>query len=110
MSRILVVCAAFALVLMLSLPGPASAADRRADGLRNNDMTEVSSHRRRFRRVVVVRRPYWRPRPVLLRPLPYWDPYPYAYHPYVWRPRPVVAFGIGPVWGPGWGWGRRGWW
>ena len=40
MSRILVVCAAFALVLMLALPGPANAAERRADGLRTKDMTE----------------------------------------------------------------------
>jgi hypothetical protein len=118
--------------VMLAFPGPANAAERRADGLRDNAsaMTDVSAQRWRWRRGYYgrpwVRRAAWRRAA--------WGPgwgygygwraryagwgYPYAYpyaYPYYWRPRPVVAVSFGPAfgWGPRWGWGgwgRRWWW
>jgi hypothetical protein len=101
---------------MLALP--ASAAERRTEGLRAKDpaaMTEVSSVRRYWhRRHVVVRRAYWGPRygygPYWgpnYRPwyagYPFYRPYwyrPYAYRPYWYRPYPAfsVGFGVGPRW------------
>jgi hypothetical protein len=111
MSKILASMAAFALVSVLALPGPASAAERRADGLRATDataMTDVSAYRRWRRAYWGPRygfyRPYWRPR------YAYWGaPYSYGYNPYFYRPRPVFALSIG--FGPRWGWGGpRYWW
>jgi hypothetical protein len=133
MSKILASMAAFALVSVLALPGPASAAERRADGLRTTDatsMTDVSAYRRWGRGYWGPRygfyRPYWRPRYAFYRPYwrpryafyrPYWRPryaywgapYSYGYNPYFYRPRPVFALSIG--FGPRWGWGGpRYWW
>jgi hypothetical protein len=129
MSRVLAGFAAFALLVMLALPGPANAAERRVDGLRAKDtaMTDVSAQRWRWRRGG-----YYVGRPWVRRAAWGWGPgwrvrraaawgwgggwgYPYAYpyaYPYYWRPRPVVAVSFGPAfgWGPGWGWGRRWWW
>ncbi|HKG00764.1 MAG TPA: hypothetical protein VKB15_09090 [Xanthobacteraceae bacterium] len=109
MSKILASVAAFALVAMLALPGPANAAERRADGLRANQAaapTEFSSrHRRWHRRHIVVRRAYG-PR---FGYYPYARPL-YAGYPYdrswwggpYYRPGPAVSFGFG--FGPRWGW------
>ena len=110
MSKILAGVAAFALMGVLALPGPASAAERRADGLRTQDastMTDVSSHRRwRHRRHVVIRRawgpgygyyPAYRP---YYAASPYYGAY-YAGYPY-YRPVPTVSVGFG--FGPRWWW------
>jgi hypothetical protein len=117
MSKILAGIAAFALTAMLALPGPASAAERRADGVRANDQaapTEFSSrHRRWHRRHVVVRRAYG-PRfgyyPYYRRPYysgfyrPAYAGYPYYGGYSYYRPYPTfsIGFGFGPRWG--WGW------
>jgi len=113
MSKILASIAAFALLAMLALPGPANAAERRTDGLRANEAaapTEFSSYRRWHRRAwwgprYGYYRPYWRPRYAAWG-YPYG--YGYGYYPYYYRPRPVVAFSIG--FGPRWGWGGPRWW
>jgi hypothetical protein len=117
MSKILASFAAIALLVVLALPGPATAAERRADGARPNDsaMTDVSAHRRYWRGGVYRRaywgRPYWRARYGYWRPrYAYWGPryayagYPYAGwgYPYYWRPRPFVSVGFG--FGPRWWW------
>jgi hypothetical protein len=133
MSRVFAGFAAFALLLMIALPGPANAAERRADGLRVKDaaMTDVSSQWRARRAVYrggYWRRGYWRGAAWRRAA---WGPrwgygygwraryagwgYPYAYpyaYPYYWRPRPVIAVSFGPAWGwgPRWGWGGRRWW
>jgi hypothetical protein len=90
MTKTLLALVAGASLLVLALPGPAGAAERRTDGIRNGgDLTEFSSyHRRWHRRGYVVRRAY----------RPYYG-YPYAYgygYPYYYRPRPFVGFGFGP--------------
>ena len=122
MSKIVAGAAALAVTALLTLPGPAGAAEQRADGLRNHDTaasTELSSQRY-WRRGYVARRT-WGPR-FAYRPYyqPYYGGYPF-YQP--WRPyshgglpygysygsspyyysRPVASFGFG--FGPGWGWG-----
>jgi hypothetical protein len=136
MSRILV-GAAFLFALMLAVPGPATASERRADGMRNTDMTEFSSQRWRARRAVAYRGGVWRraawrraawgPRWGVrraavwgpgwgVRRAAYWGGgwgYPYAYPAAsVVVVRTVPAWGWGPRWGwgPGLGWGRRIWW
>jgi hypothetical protein len=123
MSRMLAGAAAFALTLVLTLPGPAAATERRADGLRQNDaaMTEFSSQRRWHRRHF-VRRHVWGPRRAYWGPRRFWGPryaYPYwrrpvyAYSPYYYRPwrRPYYAHaGFGPVVSFGIGFGPRYWW
>ena len=113
MSKILAGTAALALAAMLTLPGAASAAERRADGLRSQNaaaITDVSA-RRYHRRHVVVRRA-WGPRYGYYRPYyrPYYSGYPYAgspYYSYGYSPyyysRPAFSFGLG--FGPRWGWG-----
>jgi hypothetical protein len=123
MSKILGMMAAFALLAMLALPGSATAAERRADGLKVGQPgaeTEFSSyHRRWHRRHWVVRRA-WGPRFGYYRPWyrPYYAGYGF-YRP--WRPfyrpwyRPWYAgygypyyrpgFSIGFGFGPRWGWG-----
>jgi hypothetical protein len=105
MSKILAGFAAFALLLMLAMPGPANAAERRADGLRSGDaaMTEFSTRHRRWHRRY-VRRHVWGPR------YGYWGPRYYAYDPYYrpyWGPRAFVG---GPGFGFGFGVGPRHWW
>ena len=111
MSKLLTGCAAFALLLVLGLPGPASAADRKADGLRTGDaaMTDVSARHRRWHHRHVVRRHVWGPR------YGYWGPRyghwgAYAYDPYYrpyWGPRAYVG---GPGIGFSVGVGPRYWW
>ncbi len=46
MTKILATCAAVALTAAFALPAPATAAEKRADGVRNQDQIEVSSQRR----------------------------------------------------------------
>jgi hypothetical protein len=106
MSKILAGVAAFALLLILAMPGPANAAERRADGLRTADatMTDVSARHRRWHRRHFVRRHYWGPR------YGYWGPRSYAYDPYYrpyWGPRAFVG---GPGFGFSIGVGPRHWW
>jgi hypothetical protein len=121
MSRILAGIAALALTMVLALPGPANAKERRADGLRNGDaaMTEVSSQRRRWHRRHFVRRHIWGPRWGAWGPrwryarYPYYRRPVYAYSPYYYRPwrRPYYAYaGYGPVVSFGIGFGPRYWW
>ena len=123
MSKIVGTMAAFAVVATLALPGSATAAERRGDGVKLNQpaaATDLSSvHRYRyFRHRHVFYRPYWRHRVVYHRP--YWrygfyrpfyrpwyagSPYygPYAAYPYgFYRPGFSIGFGFGPRWG--WGW------
>jgi hypothetical protein len=93
MTKTLLALAAGASLLVLALPGPAGAAERRADGIRSNaEATEFSSVYRRYHRRYVVRRAY--------RPYygGYGYGYPYAYgygSPYYYR-RPFVGLGLGP--------------
>jgi hypothetical protein len=92
MPRILLALAAGASLVLLALPGPAAAAEPRADGARNAvEHTDFSSyHRRWHRKRYVVRRAY---RPYY----GYGYAYPYAYgYPYYYRPRPFIGFGVGP--------------
>lgn len=69
--------AAGALLLALALPGTASAAEKRADGIKDaktaTEVTEFSSRHRRWHRPRYVRR-YYAPR--------YYYPYAYAPPPY----------------------------
>jgi hypothetical protein len=96
--------AAFAAIFMLwvmALPGPADAAQRRADGVTNADQaTEFSAQRRYYRRYNRrYYRGYYRPyyRRYYYRPY-YYRPYyyrPYYYRPYrYWGPRPFFYFGF----------------
>ena len=116
MSKVLGTMAAFAVLATLALPGSATAAERRADGLTANQPgaeTEFSSyHRRWHRRHVVVRRA-WGPRYGYYRPYyrPYYAGYPYYrpfYRPWYagygygypyYRPGISIGFGFGPRWG-----------
>jgi hypothetical protein len=104
MSKLLGSCAAFALLVILALPGPANAAERKADGLRtSSEMTDVSAHRRRYHRRF-VRRHVWGP------PVGYWGYRSYAYDPYYrpyWGPRAYVG---APGFGVSVGFGPRHWW
>ena len=125
MTKILGTVAAFAVLAALALPGSATAAERRSDGLKVNQPgaeTELSSYHRRWHRPhVVVRRAwgprygYWGPRYRYWGPryrywgsyarpyygYPYYRPwyagYPYGY-PY-YRPGITIGFGFGPRWG-----------
>jgi hypothetical protein len=120
MSRMLAGTAAFALMTVLALSGPAGATERRADGLRQNDttMTEFSSQRRWHRRHHVrrhiwgPRRAFWGPRRAFWGPRPYWRAPVYAYSPYYYRPwrRPYYAYAGAPVISFGIGFGPRFWW
>jgi hypothetical protein len=124
MSKVLGTTAAFALLATLALSGSASAAERRADGLKLNQPgaeTDFSSYHRRWHR------PYrygyyrpWRYRYGYYRPWyrPYYAGYGYYrpwYRPYYrpwyagygygypyYRPGISISFGFGPRWG--WGW------
>jgi hypothetical protein len=97
MTKILATCAAVALTAAFAMPVPAGAAEKRADGVRNQDQTEFSSQRR-YRRYYGHR--YYGPRYGYYRPYrsyynaPY---YAYAPRPY-YRPyySPGVAVGVGP--------------
>jgi hypothetical protein len=95
--------AAIFLLWVIALPGPADAAQRRADGVANPDQaTEFSARRRYYRRYYRgYYRPYYRRyyRPYYYRPYYrgyYYRPYyyrPYYYRPY-WGPRPFFYFGF----------------
>src|SRR5262245_32475707 len=85
MSRILV-SAAFLFALILAVPSPASAAERRGDGLRTNDMTEFSAQWR-------ARRAYWGGAPGWRVRRAAWGGYP------GWRVRRAAAWGGYPGWG-----------
>jgi hypothetical protein len=116
MSKILGTMAALAVVATLTLPGSATAAERRADGLKANQAageTEFSSVHRRWHRGYVVGRPVWGPRYRYWGPryvgYPYYRPY-YAGYPYYrpyyagygypyYRPGISIGFGFGPRWG-----------
>jgi hypothetical protein len=75
MSKLIGILAAFALLLVISLPGSADAAQR-ADGLKNRSDEVSSQYRRRY--------------------------YPRRYYGYrAYRPyyRPYYGYGYGPYWG-----------
>ena len=91
MTKILATCAAVALTAAFALPAPATAAEKRADGVRNQDQIEVSSQRR-YRRYGYRYGPrygYYRPYRSY-----YNAPY-YAYAPRYYRPG--VSVGVGPL-------------
>jgi hypothetical protein len=92
MAKTLVALAAGAALFVFALPGPASADERRADGVRNSvEQMEFSSRHRRWHRRHFVRRHYYRP----YYAAPYYGygyGYPYGYY----RPRPFVGLGFGP--------------
>jgi hypothetical protein len=105
MSKLLAGCAGALLLCALSLPVPAGAAERRADGIHAYAGSyEMSAHRRRY-----VRR-YWRPRYAYWGPRRYWRPrygywgprYRYwgprygYYRPWYYRPRPAFGVYVGP--------------
>jgi hypothetical protein len=100
MKKLLGMCAAAALTAAFALPAPATAAEKRADGLRPSDqVTEFSAQRRKYRRQV---HRYYAPRygyryGYRHRPHYYDAPY-YAYAPRYYRPyyRPGVSVGVGP--------------
>jgi hypothetical protein len=90
--KTLTALAAIGIAGLLALPVPATANDKRADGIRNGEVMDFSSHRR-YRRVV---RHYYGPRYYYARP--YYDPYySYAYYPRYryYRPGPHVHVGPG---------------
>lgn len=94
MSRILIALAAAGIAGLIALPVPAAANDTRADGIRNGEAMEFSSHRRPYRHRHVRR--YWGPRYYYGGPSYY--PYDaYAYYPYrhYYRPGPRVHIGPG---------------
>ena len=94
MAKMIVSLAAAALLSALALPGPASAADKRADGLANTapQATEFSSRHRRWHRPRVVRRYYRYPRYRYRYPRAYaYYPYPYYYRPYPYYYGPGVG-------------------
>jgi len=106
MSKMIGSFAAAALLLALTLPGPAGAADsRRTDGLTNAtpQVTDISSRHRRWHRPrVVVRYGYRYPRYRYYGNYYAYAPYPYYYRPYYYRsyygPRfygPGFSFGFG---------------
>jgi hypothetical protein len=105
MSRILASVVALAWLIVLALPGSATAADQRAGALRADDqaMTDVSSYRRYWgpRYGWGVGRPYWRPRYAWGYGRPYWRPrYAWGYGRPYWRPR-YAAWGYpAPYWRP----------
>jgi hypothetical protein len=92
MTKLLATCAALALTAAFTMPVPAGATEKRADGVRNLDQIEVSAKRKRR----YVRR-YYAPRYGYYRPYYYDAPY-YAYAPRYYRPyyRPGVSVGVGP--------------
>ncbi len=90
MSKILSGLAVLAALVVLSLPAPASAAERRADGVRNFEQFEFSAHRRRYRhhaRRYYAPGPYWGwggPRPYYGYAYPYPRVYYYPGRPWPW--------------------------
>jgi len=94
MKKLLATCAVLTFAAAFTLPAPAVAAEKRADGVHNQDQIEVSDQRRRYRRAY---RGYG-PRYGYYRPHYYNAPYyAYAPRPY-YRPYygPRVGVGVGP--------------
>jgi len=97
MSKMLSVLVAIFAIWIVALPGPADAAQRKADGVGNLDQYEFSSARRKRR---IVRR-YAVPR-YYVQPY-YYGPYgyqPYGYQPYGYQPygyRPYGYYAPAPV-------------
>jgi hypothetical protein len=92
MPKLLAALAAIGLTIVVALPGPSQAGERRADGIRNIDQVEVSARRKKRRYVV---RRYWGPRYYYGAPY-YYDPYyAYGYYPYYYRRGPHVSVGPG---------------
>jgi hypothetical protein len=90
MSKILTFSAALAGLFCLSLVGPAGAAERKADGIQNQQLDQYEvSDQRRYRRYR-----YYRPYPYYgYRPYPYYGyGYPYAYRPYPYYGSPGIGF------------------
>jgi hypothetical protein len=104
MTKTIISLAATALLSALVLPGPAGAADKRADGLTNKapQATEFSSRHRRWHRPRVVRRYYRYPR-YRYSYRPYYGYYAYAPYPYYYRPYYGPRF-YGPGFSFGFGW------
>lgn len=99
MTRILATCAAVALTAAFAMPSSVSAAEKRADGARNQDQIEVSAQRKKQRHHV---HRHHGPRYGHYRPYRshHYAPY-YAYAPRYYRPyrpyyRPGVSVGVGP--------------
>lgn len=95
MKKVLATFAALAISTAFAMPASAASTEKRADGVRNLDQTEVSDQRRRKRYV----KRYYAPRYSYYRPYRYYDApyYAYAPRPY-YRPyyRPGVSLGVGP--------------
>ena len=88
MSRLMTLVAALTAIFVLSLAGPADAAQRKADGIQKQQagQYEVSDQRRYYRRYY---RPYYRP---------YYAPY-YGYRPYPYYYGGYPAYGYGYPYG-----------
>ena len=96
MPKLFATLAALAFTFLLAMPGPAEARER-ADGLRNAEKMEFSSHRRRYRHVHRYRyhrHGYWGPRPYYAG-YPYYRPWGSPYYGYGYY-GPRVGVGIGP--------------
>ena len=81
MSKLLSVLVAIFVLWVIALPGPADAARRGADGIRNLDEFSSAQRRRRVVRRYHAPRYYGQP--------DYYGPYgygPYGYRPYGYRP------------------------
>ena len=106
MTKILASCAALALTAVFAMPVSAGATEKRADGVRNAEQTDVSAQRR-YRR---YGHRYYGPRyrygyrGYRYGYRPYYSAPYYAYSPY-YRPYygPRVGVGVGPL-GFGFGW------
>jgi hypothetical protein len=82
MTKMLAVLSAIFLFWIIVLPGPADAAQRTANGIKNPDTYELSAQRRYARRYY-GRRHYYRPY--------YYGPY--SYRPYYYGPRYYRPYG-----------------
>jgi hypothetical protein len=105
MRKLLILSAAITGLCVVATSVPAGAADRKIDGLRNDEAVQIdlSAHRRRYahRHRYYVRRHYYGPR---YYGGPYYYPYAYRYpgyysygyapYPYYYR-RPGIYFGFG---------------
>src|SRR5688572_16195249 len=96
MTKLLTTCAALTLTAAFAMPVPAGATEKRADGVRNMEQTDVSARRRHRRHVHRYYGPRYRYG--YARPYYYDSPY-YAYAPRYYRPyyRPGVSVGVGPL-------------
>jgi hypothetical protein len=93
---------------MFVLPDPASAAERRPDGIRTKEaapLTEFSARKRRYSRRHVTIRRVWRPRYGYVGPRYGYRSPGYAY----WGPGYTWG-GAYAYWGPRYAWGSRYYW